>query len=220
MIAMRSGTVRTSFTLAVGCLFMLLVTGAGAAASGAELVSGGQSWVGAREEPPLLSVRGSLSDPERVVVRFLIGEKVQQLIGHDAQVFMSSRDYIKFDRTLNRWVITDKYRQWKARASTWEGTWAVRSHHLTGRAKGDRIPSEFRVTLKGGACRVVWDSKPVACTVSGNRLECRGEHEHGGAMRWVFVREGVGIIPGQSRFEGTIGGQPASGTFEGVKIDQ
>ena len=76
------------------------------------------------------------------------------------------------------------------------------------------------MTLNGGACRVVWNDKPVVCTVSGNRLECRGTHEHGGAMRWVVVREGIGILPEFSRFEGTIDGQPASGTYIGAKIDQ
>jgi len=202
-------------TFSVSCLLILSVCGGAAAATRAKPIP----WGGLRDEPQLFSVRGSLSSPDQIVLRMRIGNQDHVLMGNDAQVFLSSRDYIRFDHARNRWVTTDKYKHWKKFSSTWVGTWSVSSHHATGphRRAPLSIDSTIIVTRDG---KVIWDHKLVNCTVSENRLECRGKHTSGGDMSWIFVREGNRIDPEKSRFNGIISGEPASGTYTGAKISQ
>ena len=100
---------------------------------------------------------------------------------------------------------------------SWNGTWSVTSHHEEGPDKGGSYPSEMEVVATEKGSHVEWNKIKWPCVISGNTLSFEGEHPSGGEMRWVFVREGGVLIPEQSRFEGKIRGEQASGRYEGHK---
>lgn len=71
------------------------------------------SWYGLRDEPRLVSVRGTLADANTIVVRAVIDGKDTTLRGHTARAFLYLRSYLIFDDDANRWRTTDKYKAWK-----------------------------------------------------------------------------------------------------------
>lgn len=73
--------------------------------------------------------------------------------------------------------------------STWVGTWAVRSHHRSGPARGGRYNSRLTVRITSSGSYVVWNNETLRCTITGNTLKFTGKHQSGGKMNWTFVQK-------------------------------
>jgi hypothetical protein len=100
---------------------------------------------------------------------------------------------------------------------SWIGTWTVTSYHESGPDQGGRYTSKMEVVATDRGNYVHWNENKWPCVISGNTLTFQGRHPSGGAMNWIFKREGNRLLPEGSRFHGTIRGKAATGRYEGHK---